>query len=70
MLFQSTYYSGETFAKPVSNTGSYAYLTDYAQRLLANDSGKVEVRDAHGTLVFQAYTDAGQLVEWTNEETR
>ena len=67
-MFQSTYYSGEPFAKPAANTGSYEYLTDYARRLLAADSGMVEVRDANGTLRYQAYTDAGRLVEWTPEQ--
>lgn len=67
-MFQSTYYSGESFAKPAQNTGSYEYLRDYARRLLASDSGVVEIRDAHGALCYQAYTDGDVVTEWTREQ--
>lgn len=67
MLYQSTYYSGEAFARPAQNTGSYEYLRDYARRMLTGDSGIVEIRDAHGTLRYQAYTQADRIIEWTPE---
>ena len=63
-MYQSTYYSEAGTAR---NTGTYEYLTSYARRMLENDSGMIEIRDAHGTLKASMWTENGEVKEWENK---
>lgn len=60
-MYTSKFYSE---AGTSQNCGTFEYLMSFARRLLDNDSGMVEIRDAHGTLKASIWTEAGEVNVW------
>lgn len=60
-MYRSTYYSE---AGTSQNSGTFEYLLSYARRMLTDDTGMIEIRDAHGTLKASLWTEAGDIKEW------
>lgn len=62
-MYTSIYYSTAGISR---NCGIFEYLLSFARRLLASDSGSIEIRDAHGTLKASLWTERGEVKEWSN----
>ena len=62
-MYTSIYYS---VAGTSRNCGTYEYLISFARSMLSNDSGLIEIRDAHGTLKASLWTENGEVKEWSN----
>jgi len=62
-MYTSIYYSSAGTSR---QCGTYAYLLTHARQLLSDDSGMIEIRDAHGTLKASLWTENGEVKEWSN----
>jgi hypothetical protein len=60
-MYTSLYYSTAGTSR---NCGTWEYLLSFARRLLSNDSGMIEIRDAHGTLKASLWTEDSEIKEW------
>lgn len=62
-MYTSIYYS---IAGTSRNCGTFEYLLRFARQLLSDDSGLIEIRDAHGTLKASLWTENREVKEWSN----
>lgn len=61
-MYTSIYYS---VAGTSQQCGTFEYLMSHARHLLADDSGMIEIRDAHGTLKASLWTENDEIKEWS-----